>query len=176
MAPAMPCKRDKRHSSIVKTNGEQKNGLEKELKTKLWLYGGIPTSLRDREQNLPKDMKTTLQAKDLLRLSRYNLVHKFILVPQAMKIPDAKAAVDKGKRKETNMRVFFASLMDKCHLGIANLEPKLQKSQGRVLLRETLKRTILEPTGHIRLGLRVLGFGFWVLGLGLGAWGLGLRA
>ena len=44
------------------------------------------------------------------------------------------------------MRVFFASLMDICHLGNAKLEPKLQKSQGRVVLRETLKRTILEPT------------------------------
>ena len=28
-------------------------------------------------------------------LQRYNLVHKFIPVPQAMKIPAAKAAVDK---------------------------------------------------------------------------------
>ena len=28
--------------------------------------------------------------------SHYNLVHKFISMPQAMKIPDAKAAVEKG--------------------------------------------------------------------------------
>ena len=28
-------------------------------------------------------------------LSRYNFVHKFIPMPQAMKIPDAKAAVEK---------------------------------------------------------------------------------
>ena len=28
-------------------------------------------------------------------LQHYNLVHKFILMPQAMKIPAAKAAVDK---------------------------------------------------------------------------------
>ena len=67
----------------------------------MWLYGEISTSLRDREQNLPKHMKTTLQAKDLLRLSRHNLVHKLILMPQAMKIPDLKAAVGTGKRKET---------------------------------------------------------------------------
>ena len=32
-------------------------------------------------------------------LGRYNLVHKFILMPKAMKIPDAKAAVDKEWEK-----------------------------------------------------------------------------
>ena len=29
-------------------------------------------------------------------LSRYNLVHKFIPMPQAMKMPEAKVAVEKG--------------------------------------------------------------------------------
>ena len=33
MAPAMRCKRDKQHSSIVKEHVEQKNGYEKEIKT-----------------------------------------------------------------------------------------------------------------------------------------------
>ena len=28
-------------------------------------------------------------------MTHYNVVHKFIHMPQAMKIPDAKAAVDK---------------------------------------------------------------------------------
>ena len=28
-------------------------------------------------------------------MTHYNLVHKFIPMPQAMKIPDARAAVDK---------------------------------------------------------------------------------
>ena len=36
-------------------------------------------------------------------MTHYNLVHKFIPMPQAMKIPDAKAAVDKEWKKfETN--------------------------------------------------------------------------
>ena len=36
-------------------------------------------------------------------MNHYNLVHKFIPTPQAMKIPDAKAAVDKEwKKLETN--------------------------------------------------------------------------
>ena len=30
-------------------------------------------------------------------MSHYNLVHKFIPMPQAMKIPDAKAAVDRER-------------------------------------------------------------------------------
>ena len=52
MAPAMPCKRDKEYSSIVKTNVEQKNGHGKEFKS---MYGCMwnPTSLRDREQMKP---------------------------------------------------------------------------------------------------------------------------
>ena len=33
--------------------------------------------------------------KEMNSLSHYNLVHNFILMPQAMKIPDAKAAVAK---------------------------------------------------------------------------------
>ena len=33
--------------------------------------------------------------KGMNQLSHYNGVHKFIPMPQAMKIPDAKAAVDK---------------------------------------------------------------------------------
>ena len=32
-------------------------------------------------------------------MTHYNLVHKFIPMPQAMKIPDAKAAVDKEWKK-----------------------------------------------------------------------------
>ena len=39
-------------------------------------------------------------------LQHYNLVHKFILMPQGMKIPAAKAAVDKEwKKKEENLGV-----------------------------------------------------------------------
>ena len=41
-------------------------------------------------------MKTTLQERVIIHCSIANLVHKFIPMPQAMKIPAAKAAVDKG--------------------------------------------------------------------------------
>ena len=79
---------------------------------------------------------------------------------QAVKIPDAEAAVDKEwKKLETipawdleksrakkevileaqtdKKNVHFASLMDMCHLKNAELEPKLQKYKGRVVHRGT---------------------------------------
>ena len=92
-------------------------------------------------------------------LQHYNLVHKFIPMPQAMKIPAAKAAVDKEWEKLVKFRrwtwqkskvrkrwsmkqgrralqlVRFASLMDICHLKNAELEAKHQKYKGRVVLR-----------------------------------------
>ena len=43
----------------------------------------------------PQNTKITVQAKVFTSMTHDNLVHKFILVPQAMKILDAKAAVDK---------------------------------------------------------------------------------
>ena len=79
-------------------------------------------------------------------------------MPQAMKIPAAKAAVDKEWEKLAKIpawdltivisksevideartkgaRVHFASLMGICHLKNAELETKHQKYKGRVVLR-----------------------------------------
>ena len=44
-------------------------------------------------------MKIALQERDSIDSGDHNLVHKFIAVPQAMKIPDVKAAVDKEWEK-----------------------------------------------------------------------------
>ena len=44
-------------------------------------------------------MKITLQERGMNSLSHRNLVCKFSPMPQAMKIPDAKAAVGKEWRK-----------------------------------------------------------------------------
>ena len=85
-------------------------------------------------------------------------VHNFNPMPQAMKIPHAKAAVEKewGKleklpawqltkvrnKKEViaeerteNRTVHFESLMDLCHLKNSELEPQFQKCKGRAVLR-----------------------------------------
>ena len=103
-------------------------------------------------------MKTILQEKGDNSLQHYNLVHKFVPMPQAMKIPAAKAAADKeweklekipawDKTKVRNksevideartkgIKVHFASLMDICHLKNAELETKHQKYKDRVVLR-----------------------------------------
>ena len=79
----------------------------------------------------------------------------------AMKIPDAKAAVDKewkkletlpswqlnnmkskqevilGAQKERN-KVHFATLMDTCHLKHAELEPKIRSIKDESCFEETL--------------------------------------
>ena len=102
-------------------------------------------------------MRTISQEKGDNSLQHYNLVHKLIPLPQAMKIPAAKAAVDKEWEKLGNIpawdltkvrsksevideaskgrKVHFASLMDICHLKNAELEAKHQKYKGRVVLR-----------------------------------------
>ena len=76
-------------------------------------------------------------------------MHKFILMPQALKIPDAKAAVEREweklemilawqltkvrSKKEVideartkGAEVHFASLMDICHVENAELETKVE--------------------------------------------------
>ena len=47
------------------------------------------------EGSQSKDHEDHIAGKGMNSLSRYNIVHKFILMPEAMKIPDAKAAVEK---------------------------------------------------------------------------------
>ena len=82
-------------------------------------------------------------------------------MPQAMKIPGAKAAVDKEWEKQEKIpawdltkvrnksevideartkgiKVHFASLMDICHVKDAELETKHQKVKGRVVLRSDI--------------------------------------
>ena len=47
------------------------------------------------EPSLPKKHEDHNAGKGYNSMTRYNLAHKFIPMPEAMKIPDAKAAVDK---------------------------------------------------------------------------------
>ena len=110
------------------------------------------------EESPPKYHEDHIAGKGENSLQHYNLVHKFIPMPQAMKIPAAKAAVDKEWEKLENISawnltkvrskkevideartsgatVHFSSLMDICHLKNAELEAKHQKYKGRVVLR-----------------------------------------
>ena len=94
-------------------------------------------------------------------ISHYNLVHKFVLRSQTMKILDATAEVDKEwKKLETipawqldnvkrksevileaqrdKNKVHYATSMDVCHLKKSELEPQFQKYKGRVVLRKDI--------------------------------------
>ena len=70
------------------------------LKTRLAciLEVSEPTGLRMGE-SLPNHHEDHIAGKGNNSLQHYNLAHKFILTPQAMKIPAAKAAVDKEWEK-----------------------------------------------------------------------------
>ena len=96
-------------------------------------------------------MKITLQERGS---SRCNLVHKFIPMPQAIKIPKAKAVRMEKKlgkmpalqltkvkiKKEVIQKVLregktfhFATLMDICHLKNSELEPQLKKKNTKAM-------------------------------------------
>ena len=91
-------------------------------------------------------------------LSHYNLVHKFIPMPQSLKNTGCKGSsgqlmgkletipawnLTKVKNKmeviaearKIGVTVHFASLMDLCHHKNSDLEPQFQKDNGRVVLR-----------------------------------------
>ena len=86
----------------AKTKGSNKFLHPK--KTKHACIVEVHVSTRQRlESSLPKDHDDHIAGKGYNSMTHYNFVHKFISMPQAMKIPDAKAAVDKEwKKLETN--------------------------------------------------------------------------
>ena len=109
--------------------------------------------MRKRLEGVPhKNHEDHIAAKGINSLSRYNLVPKFIPMPQAWKFRDAKAAVEReweklekipawqltkvrNKKKvieearNHGKKVHFESLMDLCHLKNSELEPQFQKLQ-----------------------------------------------
>ena len=90
VAPAMPCK-------IMKNCG---SGESDKNKTKLACILEANESTRMRMGNSePPNHEDHISGKGENSLQHYNLVHKFIPMPQAMKIPTAKAAVDKEWEK-----------------------------------------------------------------------------
>ena len=94
MAPAMPCKTSKKCK-----HGETRRKTN-EFKSKLAciLEASEATRLR-MEDSLPNYHEDHTAGKEDNSLQQYNLVHKFIPIPQAMKIPAAKAAVDREWEK-----------------------------------------------------------------------------
>ena len=150
VAPAMPCKIEKIVVVVHPTK------FRRNLRV-FWKLMNPPECVLEIRYRIII-MKTILQEKETISLQHYNLVHKFIPRPQAMKIPAAKAAVDKeweklekisawnltkvrskkeviDEARTSGAAVHFASLMDICHLKNAELEAKHPKYKSRVVLR-----------------------------------------
>ena len=95
IAPAMPCK-------IMKNCG---SGASNKIKTRLACIPEADESTRIRMGNsIPQYHEDHIAGKGENSLQHYNLVHKFIPMPQAMKIPAAKAAADKEWEKLEKFR------------------------------------------------------------------------
>ena len=109
------------------------------------------------EESLPNHHEDHVAGKGRIHCN-IKIAHKFIPMPQAMKIPAAKAAVDKeweklekilawdlnkvrskseviDEARTKGAKVHFASLMDMCHLKNAELETKHRKYKGGVVVR-----------------------------------------
>ena len=85
----MPCK-------ILEDNKNYRSGASNKVKTKLACILEASESTRLRMvESLPTHHEDHIAGKGDNSLQHYNLVHKFIPMPQAIKIPAAKAAVDK---------------------------------------------------------------------------------
>ena len=119
----------------------------------------VNESTRMRMGNsIPQNHEDHIAGKGVNSLPHYNLVHKFIPMLQALRIPAAKAAVDKewekldiisawnltevrskkeviDEARTSGAKFHFASQMDICHFKNAELETKHQKYKGRVVLR-----------------------------------------
>ena len=101
MAPAMPCKRmEKQHSSLRQMSAGSKIGNDKEFKTMYGCMVESHESTRQRAESLQSQShEDRIAGEGFTSMNHYHLVHKFIPMPQGMKIPDAESAVDKEWKK-----------------------------------------------------------------------------
>ena len=153
MPPAMLCKTCKKSM-----HGETRSKTNVFMSKFACILEASESTRMRMEESLPNYLEDHIARRGDNSLQHYNLVHKFILMLQAMKIPAAKAAVDKEWEKLENIsawnltkarskkevidvartkgaKVYFSSLMDICHLKNAELDTKHQKYKGRVVLR-----------------------------------------
>ena len=135
------------------------SGGSNKIKSRLACIPEADESTRMRMGNsIPHYHQDHIAGKGEISLQHYNLVHKFIPMPQSYeklqqkqrwtrngknwrkfrrgnltKVRSKKEVIDEARTKGAT--VHFASLMDICHLKNADLEAKHQKYKGRVVLR-----------------------------------------
>ena len=99
MAPPMPCKR--RNKESFSQRERQLVASPKGPRTRYGCIVESDASTRQRaELSEPKHHEHHIAGRGYTSMNHYNLVHKFIPMPKAIKIPDAKAAVDsQGRRR-----------------------------------------------------------------------------
>ena len=134
MEAALPCKRRQEARKPRETVASESTNSRK--KTKYACIVEAHESTRKLlESTLRRNLEDHLAEKGLNSISHYNLVHKFVRMPQAIQMPDAKAAVDKEWEKLEKMpawqpdkvqsekeaqrekiKAHFATLMVICHL------------------------------------------------------------
>ena len=136
------------------------------IKTKLACILEADESSRMRMGNsIPHHHEDHIAGKGENSLQHYNLVQKFIPMPQAMKIPAAKAAVDKeweklektsawnltkvrskkeviDEARTSGAKVHFPSLMDICHLKMLNWRQNTKNIKVELYSVVILQKTI----------------------------------
>ena len=85
MAEAMPCKTCKKNK-----HGETRSKTNDFKSTFSCILEDSESTRMRMEESLPKNHEDHIARKGDNSLQHYNLVHKFIPTPQAMKIPAAK--------------------------------------------------------------------------------------
>ena len=156
---AMPCKKEQRSIwSFRKLKRGVMNSTRFHKQKHACIVEAHEPTRKRLESSLPKIREDHIAGKGYNSMSQQNLVHTFIPMPQAIKIPAAKEAVDMeweklkkisawnltkvrskseviDEARTSGAKVHFASLMDICHLKNAEVEAKHQKYKGRVVLR-----------------------------------------
>ena len=101
-AAAMPCNRAFSQACCIRETVVSKTEKAKasEAKTRFCCITEAHESTRQRIESVTKRIhEENIAGKGYNFVVHYNLVHKIIPMPQAMKIPDAKEAVDKEFEK-----------------------------------------------------------------------------
>ena len=158
-----PCTMSGINSILASWKQMQRRRLGNVVQNSVRLHGGIPRIYEDREQNLccPKLMKIALHLKDSQKwhIKKFGAqVHPNAAGDEGVRmqrVPWKRMEKARGQfqlgtwrgrgqvmsKKEVileaqrdKIRVHFVSLMDTCHFKNAELEPKLQKYKGRVVL------------------------------------------
>merc|ERR1711954_477641 len=120
--------------------------------------GGDPCFRARGEKSHRRQHQDHTAPKGYASVDQFALVHTPIQIGKAMRIPDAKKAVDDewnaheqkktwnvnkvrpkaeviAEAEKKKVSVHFGRLMDLCHLKHAELSPELQKYKGRVVFR-----------------------------------------